>query len=616
MKKSKKNPNFINGRHYGVRGRLFAVLFSVILLLSQCILLAGCGKKETQAPELIDPVRDIVSYRPVTKRVVGIEYILYGNVVPVEYPCYNEKSIELTEIKVGLGDYVQEGDVVAVADKEGVDEELSDINYNIAQLGREKEKTEKIYDQNFALLETEKSTEVYLKGDLSGLNRQMQIEQENKRYDLAVLDTRINAERSAIERKNRKGKKVDIVAPHSGYVTYVKDMSESNVAQAYENIVVIGDKNDLYVEVPDVNIKDYKYKDYLSKWTKINGSNVPIEEYDYDPSLSAYAYASNKYPCMRFLVPGADLKLGDSVSLFFMNDPMTETLAVGNDSLYREGLDAFVYVRNDETGTVEKRKVETGAADHDYTEIKSGVKEGEMLLYSNKIVLPSNPGEYKVETGTYTETVTLDKISPARLYYDIYISEYDGRFEKVEQSVNVGQETPLFKIIISGGNADIEAAAVAIDDLNTNHRIFLKDYEKSKKELDKALKEAIENKPLAVSAYEAMPGLMEADMARGAINSEAQIRTQLNILEIEKEYEQKDFDAGSVKLSSDYKRIKKNKGGTNEIEILSRNPGFLGTCAVQTDQPVSKGTFILSVERSPGEEDNTRLYAYEPPLTD
>ena len=437
----------------------------------------------------MEPLQGTLAFRPVTKKLVGFVRRLPGNVVPEEYPVYDEKGCEITSINVAIGDYVKEGDVIAVADKDGLDEELRQINSRIASLEREREKTLKIYDQTFGLLNYKKQTESDIGGnDLSQILKEEQMEQENLRYELAVIDARIKSEKDLISQTKEKLKITEFIAPHNGYITYLKDFSDGNSISGFENLAVVSDYNDLHVEVPDIDIEKYKYGDYKSKWTEIEGKRYPIEEYEYSVSEIAYAKAAKKFPCMRFKVPdGVDLKLGESIMLQFMDDTLDERLAVGNDSLYRDGMDAYVYVRIDDKGNTEKRMVETGTGDEYYTEIKSGLSEGEWVLYSSNEYAPLGRGEYEATARTYTEEAIIRTVLLARPYTDIYLVPHDGRITSKTSATGVEEGEELFSISYTGGDAQIEAAAVAIDDLNTNHKLFLKEYEKSKKELDKSL---------------------------------------------------------------------------------------------------------------------------------
>ncbi|MCR5417841.1 MAG: biotin/lipoyl-binding protein [Lachnospiraceae bacterium] len=599
---------------YSIKGS-GALMRLLVVLIFLLFVMSGCGKSDLpSAPELMEPLQGTLAFRPASKKLVGFVRRLPGNVVPEEYPVYNEKGCEVTSVKVAVGDYVKEGDVIAVADKDGLDEELRQINSRIASLERQREKTVKLYDQTFGLLNYKKQTEAEIGGEeYAPIIKEEQNEQENLRYELAVIDAKIKAEKEQIDQTRKRLNKIEFIAPHNGYITYLKDFTDGNLVGGFDNLAVISDYNDLHVEVPDVDIEKYKYGDYQSKWTEINGERIPIEEYEYSVSEIAYAKAAKKFPCMRFRVPGADLKLGESVMLQFMDGPLEERLAVGNDSLYRDGMDAYVYVRIDDQGNTEKRKVEAGIGDEYYTEIKSGLAEGEWVLYSSNEYAPLGRDEYEATIRTYTENAVMKTLVVARPYTDIYLVPHDGRLTFKTSAAGVEEGEELFSLSYTGGDAKIEAAAVAIDDLNTSHRVFLKDYEKSKKELDRTMASLTEKEPMIGAKSQIEPFLADLEALRSSMNAEAEVRASLNKLEIEKEYEQKEYEAQSAKLSADLTEVKKQSGGSHDITVKAKNAGKPASIEMAIDSPVQKGQYLMSVQRFGPEGSRTKLFCKQPP---
>ena len=63
--------------------------------------------------------------------------------------------------------------------------------------------------------------------------------------------------------------------------------------------------------------------------------------------------------------------MGNTVSLYFSTSDAKDVLTVGNDSIYEENNQKFVYVKTD-SSEKERRDIETGASDNNYTEVVSG----------------------------------------------------------------------------------------------------------------------------------------------------------------------------------------------------------------------------------------------------
>ena len=103
-----------------------AAILAASLILSS---LSGCGKKAAEPiPELMNPLAAAEAYRPVEIGSVGDIYILNGIVVPKEYPVFSEKMFQIADINVRMGNYVNEGDVIATGNTLAVDRQITSLN--------------------------------------------------------------------------------------------------------------------------------------------------------------------------------------------------------------------------------------------------------------------------------------------------------------------------------------------------------------------------------------------------------------------------------------------------------------------------------------------------------
>ena len=118
---------------------------------------------------------------------------------------------------------------------------------------------------------------------------------------------------------------------------------------------------------------------------------------------------------MAFDVPGASLTLGVDIMICCMTTDSTPKIVVGNDSINFDNGDYFVYIKKAQ-GENEKRIIELGETDGLYTEVKSGLSEGELVFYQNTVLIPK---EYKTEVaslGDYREESNTDVVSMAYPY--------------------------------------------------------------------------------------------------------------------------------------------------------------------------------------------------------
>ena len=572
-------PNFIK--------RAGAALFACALAWPA---ISGCGKKTEPVPELIAPPAAMETYRPVAKRVVDPVKILHGEVVPKDYPVFSTKPVDLGKILVAPGDYVEEGDVIALA---GIpSEEAEEIRNRIASLEREKTWKKLVSDKNLERLEYEKNASAYLQDDW-GANtkaKEIAVEQENQRYEQARINSEIKAAKTELDDLLTKEGEKTFTAPHAGYVTFVRDTASSNRVDGLENIAVISDFEDLLIECADVNIKDYEYADYRSKWIEIRGERIPIREVEYSAQEISYALSSGRNPYVSFTAD-TELVLGTDLALRFQKGEVKEKPVVGNDSIIRENGQTFVYVKKD-GGADEKRTVVLGATDGLYTEVFSGVSEGEKVLYQNDALIPV---EYEVGSVAYSdyEVITTTKqVEDGLPRTDIYLAECNGKFHRIADTGNVAEGDELFSVKSEKGNADVEAIRIAITDLDKDREKQHKDYEKAKKRLIDALVEVPAFDPVEMQED---PGKIQASLFAPEIT-----RVEEEILDYTEEYQRQEYEAGRKKLQRDYARAQIGVGETG-YTVTAPSNGRTGAF-LENGSVVAEGSFLMAL-RTKREDD-------------
>ena len=574
------------------RRRISSIL-AVSFLLTLLSGITGCGKKTEGAPELIEPVTSLLCYRPVSKRIVGNTKLLYGTVVPTDYPCFSEKQVQLLNIKVGVGDYVEEGDVIAEA-VSSVDE-AEGLSFDIAALGRKRDWLTKVSNKTVEKLEYEKKVESKLKNKDGVKEKETAIstEKENLRYELAVIDNQLRIDNSDLAKIREKNTNQVFTASHSGYVTFVKDVAESNMVSAYENIAVISDFDDLYIESPEVDIEKYEYTDYKSKWIMLDGERVKVKEREYTNKEISYALSVKRNPYISFVPVKGKLKMGESVTLYFNEGELIEKLAVGEDSIYRENGEAYVYVQGDGKND-EYRKIETGVTDGLYTEVKSGLEEGEMVYYKNSALVPvkyevieASPTDYVEET----KTKVLERATP---YTDIYLSDIEGKFKKYEDIFTATEGDSFCEVKSKKGTADVEAARVDIEKLVNERTKQNKEYNKAKKEIEKIKKHV---KKVNMKEMASDTDAIRANLYRKEISD-----CELDILEYNENYYKNEYSENKYRAEIQFGKVRK---GTDAVPyvINARNTGKIRGVLPVDDSDIYVNSFITAINyRDPADK--------------
>ena len=411
-------------------GNAQSVIPVVLTGLFFVMLIGGCGSKKTETiPDLEEPAASNASYQQVTYGNIGTTNVLLGTAVPKEYGQAYEANVTVTKILVEPGDTVEKGDVLAYADvdeasasRKAKQQELShentvyELNQKINQLQQDKLANQQkqqdtaennIQDaarnniqeeDNMQESATENNTQ---ETEAEDITSQIAVLQENSRYDTKLHEYRVqklNEEIAALDALIADG---TLKANHSGEVVYTKSLTVNRKAGAGENVAIVADTEDLAIELKDVTVQNYKYKDVSEKYMLQSGERVPVTEREYSTDELVLAKINNNYPNVLIEKPeGVELKAGELYPIYFEEKKAEHVLLVGNDSLYQEDGETYVYVKAGDD-TREKRKVTAGAADDHNTQITDGLAEGEAVYYETMERMPSDYTEYMVERSDF-----------------------------------------------------------------------------------------------------------------------------------------------------------------------------------------------------------------------
>lgn len=458
-------------------------IISIGLIFS--LILTGCSGK-TEVPELIEPVVNNQSFRPVERGDVGNMVVKLADVVPEEYCHFMKQSTRISEICVDVGQYVEEGTVLAVTDMTEQKETLEQKSAELTLQNTLSANNEKIYQEQLKELNLKKET-CKAQGDKSAVKEydtQIAIAKENQRYDKLLAKHNQTVLQEEIAELKEGIEEGTIKARHAGYVTYVKDLSETDTVNSMENVVIISDYNELHLELEDNLTSDFYRKEisrYDRIYTEIAGKKYTVKPFDYTNAQMLAIQSAELYPRIRLDAEGvtSSMQPGDKVPVYFTKDQKQNVLKIGTDSLYNEGDTYFVYVQNGEKK--EKREIQIGYMNDLYVEVTDGLEEGEWVFYSSEAIMPDAYENYVVENQVYSmetnETGLRGQIAYTKLY--AYTQSEAATVESLNfaEGDTVAKGDLLCVLDLETGSAKLIEQQQAISNLKA-------DYTKSKKEYD------------------------------------------------------------------------------------------------------------------------------------
>lgn len=610
------------------------------------IFATGCGSDVPEAPKLNKPVAVNESYRPVEKGDVGDIKIYSGAIVPTDYCHFYTTSIKISEVKVSVGDYVEAGTVLAEADIEATSQAVASINSQKSLNAKVWEINCKIYEQN------KKELEYKLKGaqELSSTDMVSELEtsiavlNENHSFDEIFY----NHQQNALDKQLAEYAKIQgnssLVASHSGYVTYIKDLADSDMVNGCENIVIISDYEDCYIEVLGIDKSEKLERNYPVIYTEIGGEKYSLKEYEYLPEELHLAQSRSLSPTLRlkYESDGKELVPGTNLPVFFQKTITEDVLVVGNDSLYQDEKGDFVYVKNGEGKEI--RYVELGDVDTFYSEVVSGLTEGEMVYYTSDSVLPESYQEYVVEYSDFKLTDKSDFYTIKDTTTKKFYSEYEGQIESVVvtqgQEVSVGEHICVIRT--NEGSAALTQMYNNIINFKAAHVINVKAFDDSiaakEDEIEAAYiaRQAANNQeatpeenlggdvaPDGITGNQMTPATstdaeiqstQSENMAQGtptdaipeATPGDAEeipspylyeeLNCQLEVIKLNKQLEEVNYLHQLTVMESEYNKVSCNNDGNGAINIYAKTSGKVSNPNLKVGKNIKQGDRLFNIE--------------------
>ncbi len=549
------------------------------------VLLSGCGTKQ-EIPELIEPVVNNESFRPVEYGSVTKTEIEVADVVPEEYCHFATKPSTLDEICVDLGQYVEEGDVLATIDVADARMELTAKQKELDLCKNNYSYQEKIYKEQIQIEKYKKSDfkKQKDKKSLKQCDTALEVLEENKHYGKLLYEHQITMLEEEIAKLQENVAEGTIKATHSGYVTYVKNLEKANSISAYENVVIVSDYEQLHLELTE-DISSRFYKHYIGDvynqiYANVNGKQREVEVYEYSNRELVAMQSAGNFSRIRLELDGlkADASVGDKMLVYFTNSNKEHVLRIGTDSLYSDGKNHFVYVKKG--NSKEKREIQIGYQGQAYVEVTEGLEEGEWVYYSSGSIMPEQYEMYTVENSDYTPTNRDINLKGSLAYTKMY--PYTFEKDAVVKAVYFanGDEVKKGDLICV---LDARTGSAQLKEMKQNMTNLTQDYESNIDSLDKQMKDL--NKQIKSNKKEDTTTLTE------------QLQCQKTILQYEKKKMQAQYEYDYQMLQQEYERMLERNSGQKTLEIYAEQDGVLSNLNVYEDKEwkAEEGTILFHV---------------------
>lgn len=432
----------------------FVLIGSLVLSLAGCG--TGNGSASTAQPEeieLIDPVGTTVSFEEAARRNLYNVSVFAANVFPHVEEYSAEYSFRFSSYGAYYGESVSKGQELIKADTDYVDEQIKNKKEYIISMEEDyldyvQEKTEALEEQRQLedrfqreMQKNEASKPAEYVVDENG------DEVENPDYAAWQISYEFNTGCYRIAKNNadilqrdldKKKTLYEMDLAHEKYLLKTLQKSRSNATvttQIAGRLVAIEsydrDNNYVMAETPLVAIANDSEKvlrcEYVNKNTIKNAKEyyalIDGKRYEVEyQAISSDEYArlsadgGKVYTTFTLLGGEENVNVGDYAVIVIVNKEFENVLTVPKDALMKDDTGYYVFVY--ENGRNVYKSVQIGYSDGVYTEIVSGLQEGDKVLYDVQEVNTE-------KTMTLTrQDYSIDFSAKAKLVYASTMSQY------------------------------------------------------------------------------------------------------------------------------------------------------------------------------------------------
>lgn len=346
-----------------------------------CLLLCGCS---------LLPVEEERKTAPLLRETQGedfeLSYVMRGDLekskkISCTYVPIQEENVKfgvsgefVDEIFVQVGDMVKKGDLLGQLKMDGVEDSISDLNFNIAKV---KLNIEHLEEDRALQLERQ---ELLYATDPERLSEA--IEAINVSYDksLQSYNDSLYIMQLQLQSLQEEKRLRQLIAPIDGTVTYARKYVEGALSDETERAVTVADAT-MSLFSSNTDHWDMFTPGDLVVITaqKVEYEAVVADEKSLGLEETEHLLGERGLVYFTLLTPALELEDGDRGTLTLILDSREDVLLVHQDAITEANGETICYVR-DKDGMKTYKKVKLGLMANRYYEVIEGLEEGEEVI--------------------------------------------------------------------------------------------------------------------------------------------------------------------------------------------------------------------------------------------
>ncbi len=368
-----------------------AVSKLVTFLILSSLLLTGCkgSAKQNKQPALLEPVNVTENYETVAYRDISTLMSYEAMVKPYSTDLSFTTDGVFDKFYITIGDQVKKGQLLASQSDEVYEKELKQLQLNYDEMKTNYENDAKTDSLNEKLIianiekakrdlkQADSDNKIMLEYTIEKLNIDMKTLKRNVQIKREEYNENLSEISKKIDKIKEEMKTNDIVAPYDGTILAKVDLEKGSGINAKSSVIQIADTSKSYISCNIEQLFQIEKADRI--YAMFDGVNYDIV-YSKDVSKDQQSTLQVSENTCRFTFKNKEdnVEFGEIGLVCLMFDYKENVLSASNKSIYTEGINKH-YVYRSKDGQKEKVYVEVGPTTNLYTEIISGLEEGDVI---------------------------------------------------------------------------------------------------------------------------------------------------------------------------------------------------------------------------------------------
>jgi macrolide-specific efflux system membrane fusion protein len=280
---------------------------------------------------------------------------------------FGQDKLEVKAVYVAIGDQVNKGDLLAEAKLDGIDDQISELEYSIAKLNLQIESSKRLHKLKLELLKIQYDNQAF---DQSTYDAEVNKEKQAHQLEVGSLEDELYLTQLKHTQAIQKRDEGRIYAAMDGIVSYVYSALLSTPTNSAQNAITIMDKSQCAFKATSDYAKNYQ-----------EGESVALELSDGSSIETTVVHSKTEENVVYFqlVYPNFELAVGARATTELILEQKNDVLVIPKEALRKTQDSYYVYMQNAD-GMKVMQPITIGISGNGITEVTSGLNDQDIII--------------------------------------------------------------------------------------------------------------------------------------------------------------------------------------------------------------------------------------------